>query len=115
MRNCSEPKARDMRLKELKKMLLARDYKLNIVNKCIRKARAIPRSEALKDVVKEAGTPVFVVLFDPRMPSINNIVTKHWMTMVNTDPHLREVFPAPPSLPKRLVEIWEPSRSEPGS
>ena len=79
-------------------MLLARDYKLNIINECIRKARAIPRSEALKDVVKETETPrpVFVVLFDPRMPSIASIVTKHWRTMVNTDPRLREVFPAPP-------------------
>ena len=87
-----------MRLEELKRMLLARDYKLNIVNECIRKARAIPRLEALKDVVKEVGTPrpVFVVLFDPRMPSISNIVTKHWRTMINTDPYLREVFPAPP-------------------
>ena len=75
-----------------------KDYKLNIVNECIRKARAIPRSEALRDVVKEVTTPrpVFVVLFDPRMPSIGNIVTKHWRTMVNTDPYLHEVFPAPP-------------------
>ena len=87
-----------MRLEELKRMLLARDYKLNIINECIRKARAISRTKALKDVVKEVKTPrpVFVVLFDPRMPSIANIVTKHWRTMVTTDPYLREVFPAPP-------------------
>ena len=88
----------DRGLEELKGMLLARDYKLNIINECIRKARAIPRSEAIKDVVKEVGTPrpVFVVLYDPRMPSIGNIVTKHWRTMINSDPYLREVFPAPP-------------------
>ena len=75
-------------------MLIARDYKLNIINECIRKARAIPRSETLKDVVKEIGFPwpVFVVMFDPRMPSIGIIVTKHWRTMVDTDPYLREVF-----------------------
>ena len=79
-------------------MLVARDYKLNIVNECIRKARAVPRKEALKDVIKEVGNPrpVFVVLYDPRMPSVSSIVTKHWRTMVNTDPYLREVFPAPP-------------------
>ena len=78
----------DRGLEELKGMLLARDYKLNIINECIRKARAIPRSEALKDVVKEVGTPrpVFVVLYDPRMPSIGNIVTKHWRTMINSYP-----------------------------
>ena len=92
--NCTEPEVRDRRLEELKMLLLARDYKLNIINECIRKARAIPRSEALKDVVKEIGTPwpVFVVLFDPRMPSIAKIV--NWRTMVSNDPYLREVFPA---------------------
>ena len=58
VRNCTEPEARDRRLKELEEMLLTRDYKLNIVNECIWKARA----EALKDVKKEAGNPrpVFV-------------------------------------------------------
>ena len=35
VRNCSEPEARDMRLEELKEMLLARNYKLNIINECI--------------------------------------------------------------------------------
>ena len=82
----------------LKDILLACNYKLNIINECIRKARAVPRNEALKDVNKEIGNPrpVFVVLYDPRMPSVSNIVTKHWRTMVNTDPYLREVFPAPP-------------------
>ena len=94
--NCSEP--RDMRFEELKKMLLARDYKPNIINENICKARAIPRSEALKDRFKEETTPrpVFIVLFDKRMPSVGNMVTKHWRTMVSSDPYLKEVFPAPP-------------------
>ena len=98
VRNCSEPETRDMRFKELKRMLLARDYKPNIINENIRKARAIPRSEALKDCFKEETTPrpVFVVLFDKRMPSVGNMVTKHWRTMVSSDPYLKEVFPAPP-------------------
>ena len=111
VRNCSEPEARDMRLEELKEMLLARNYKLNIINECIRKARAVPRNEALKDVNKEIGNPrpVFVVLFDPRMPSVSSIVTKHWRTMVNTDLYLREVFPAPPLIAEKSVEIWEVS------
>ena len=98
VRNCSEPKTRDMRFEELKRMLLARDYKPNIINENIRKARAMPRSEALKDRFKEETTPrpVFVVLFDKRMPSVGNMVTKHWRTMVSSDPYLKEVFPAPP-------------------
>ena len=94
VRNCSEPKTRDMRFEELKRMLLARDYKPNIINENIRKARAIP----LKDCFKEETTPrpVSVVLFDKRMPSVGNMVTKHWRTMVSSDPYLKEVFPAPP-------------------
>ena len=65
MQNCLELEARDIRLEELKKMLIAWDYKLSIINKCIRKAQAIPHSEPLKDIVKEIGNPppVFVVLF----------------------------------------------------
>ena len=33
----------------------------------------------------------------PRLSgALGKIVTKHWRTMINTDPRLREVFPAPP-------------------
>ena len=39
---------------------------------------------------------MFVVHYDPRLPSVTGIVKKHWRTMVNTDPHLKEVFPLPP-------------------
>ena len=75
VRNCTEPEARDRRLKELKEMLTARDYKPNIINDCIRKAQAMPRNETLKDIIKEVGTPrpVFVVLYDPRMPSAEDV------------------------------------------
>ena len=37
-----------------------------------------------------------MVYYDPRLPSITGIVRKHWRTMVNNDPHLKEVFPLPP-------------------
>ena len=39
--------------------------------------------------------PVFVIHYDPRLPSIPTIVQKHWRTMIQ-DPRLKEVFPAPP-------------------
>ena len=49
-------------------------------------------------VEKSAVTrrPVFVLHYDPRLPSVTGIVKKHWRTMVSTDPHLKEVFPLPP-------------------
>ena len=48
VRNCTEPEARDMRLEELKEMLLARDYKLNIINECIRKPKQFLVQKLLK-------------------------------------------------------------------
>ena len=71
-------------------MLLTRNYPKNIINNAIKKAAAIPRSEALKRVEKSkvSDRPVFTVMHDPRMPSYSNIMKKHWKTMVTTDPQL---------------------------
>ena len=99
IRICSREEDRDRRLEELKTMLLDRDYKLGIVNAAIRKAKAIPRLEALKKVVRskeEARRPVMVVTYDPRLPAIPALVTKHWRAMCREDPYLREVFQKPP-------------------
>jgi hypothetical protein len=64
----------------------------------IAKARAIPRQQALRKVVKTNNQtrPVFVVSWDPRLPSIDTIQKKHWRAMTTMDPYLREVFPQPP-------------------
>ena len=77
-------------------MLLARDYSNKIIDAAIEKACNIPRSEALKRVVKQANNDrtVFVVTYDPRLPSISKIVNKHYRTMIQ-DPHLKEVFNKP--------------------
>ena len=79
-------------------MLIARNYKKNIINSAIERAVAIPCSEAIKRVVRQKSTnrPVFVITYDPRLPSISNIVNKHYRTMVASDPHLKQVFPEPP-------------------
>ena len=61
-------------------MLLNRDYKASIVNNAIRKAKEVPRKEALKRVMKEKEVerrPVMVTTYDPRLPSISSIVNKH--------------------------------------
>ena len=110
VRICSEPITRDIRLEELKSLLLARSYKPGIVNAAIDRARAIPRNEALKKVVKnenESKRPILVVPYDPRLPGIPAIVKKHWRTMTS-DPHLKEIFPLPPLVAyKRPANIKE--------
>ena len=71
-----------------------------MVNTAIAKARAIPRVKALEYVVKSSviKRPVFVVSWDPRLPSIDAIQRKHWRAMINLDPYLKEAFPEPPLL-----------------
>ena len=98
IRICSEEEDRDKRLAELKQMLLSRDYKPRVIDAAIQKALAIPRSEALKRVVKKQETDrkVFSVLYDPRLPKLSSIVTKHWRVMVNNDSRCREVYKKPP-------------------
>ena len=79
------------------RFLLSRDYKPSIIDSAIGKARNVPRREALKKVHIEnsSSRPVFVIHYDPRLPSIPAIVQKHWRTMIQ-DPRIKEVFPAPP-------------------
>ena len=88
---------RDSRLKELKDMLLAKDYKPKLIDAAIEKALAVPWEEAIKRVVKNKNTDrkVFAVKYDPRLPSIPGILHKHYCTMVQDDPYLKSVFPKP--------------------
>ena len=53
VRICSEPITRDMRLQELRQLLLSRDYKAGIIDAAILRAKAIPRSEAIMKVIKK--------------------------------------------------------------
>jgi hypothetical protein len=108
-------------LEELKNLLLSRNYKNNIINVAVEKDRAIPRIEALKKVEKDKTNqrPVFVVQYDPRLPSITSIVRKHWRSMVNQDPQLKETFPlAPlvaykvaPNLRSKLIRAKVPEKT----
>ena len=52
VRICSEAETREMRFLKLKSMLLARNYRSGMIDAALKKARAIPREEALKCVVK---------------------------------------------------------------
>ena len=83
---------------ELKNMLEKRKYPSSIIEAAIAKSRAIPRETALRKVVRQdtQSRPVFVALYDPRMPNIPNITRKHWKSMITQDKYLEDVFPKPP-------------------
>ena len=99
IRICSNQNTRDKRLEELKQLLIERNYKKNIINSAINRAKQIPRKKALERVnltKNEDRRPVFSVMYDPRLPALPSIVKKHWRTMVGNDAQLKEVFPLPP-------------------
>ena len=79
-------------------MLLSRNYPKKLINNNIERALAVPRTEALKRVVRKSDTDrvVFAVTYHPALPSVPAIVGKHHRTMVNKDPMLKEVFTKPP-------------------
>ena len=79
VRICSLPETRDQRLLELKEMFLEREYRPNIVDFAISRARDIPRKVALRKVVKPVSSkrPIAVVSWDPRLPPIDTIQQKH--------------------------------------
>jgi len=97
VRICSDEDEREARFSELKEMLLSRDYQPGLITSAINRARAIPRSEALKRVIRPEGAyrPVFCVQYDPRMPSMNKIIQKHYRTMITVDPAMKDTFPLP--------------------
>ena len=97
-RICCEEETREQRFMEMKHMLIDRDYPRGVIDGAIAKARAIPRQQALKRVPRQHTTsrPTFVVAYDPRLPSISNITTKHWRAMVYQEDVLGTVFPKPP-------------------
>ena len=68
---------------ELKQLLLDRGYKRGAIKAARDKALAIPRSEALKKVVREKTTSrvVLAITHHPKLPSVPKIVNRHWRMM----------------------------------
>ena len=55
----------------------------------------ILREHVLKKVNKKKNeSTVFVITYNPALPSISGILKKHWRVM-SQDPYLKQVFPAP--------------------
>jgi hypothetical protein len=89
---------RDKRLEDLKQSLLERGYSEKMLDISINKVRKVPREAALQKVnrAKEIKRPVFPVTYDPRLPSVTTLISKHWRSIISRDKHLKEVFPSPP-------------------
>ena len=97
VRTCTNPETRDIRLDDLKELLLARKYPEDLVNKSLNKARKIPRKVALMKVkrkLKEKG-PIFATKYDPRMTALQPIIAKHWRSMVLQDKHVEKISANP--------------------
>ena len=73
------------------------------MNDAIQRVLDMNREEALKyRPKKENDRTIFVITFNPTLPSVSQILQKHWRVMT-TDPYLKKVFPQPPR-PKNLKD-----------
>jgi len=97
-RICSEEETTRFRMSDLKKMLLKRKYRPNVINSAIEKAMSIPRSSLLEEKIK-AGSDriVFNLLYNPKLPSISSIVNRHWKAMTE-NPEMKVIFAEPPMI-----------------
>ena len=91
IRICTKIENRDKRLAELKDLLIARDYPENLVTRAIERAKKIPRRIALMKIRKKESEnrPVFSNQYDPRLPAIQQVVAKHWRSMVTQNKYLK--------------------------
>ena len=82
-RICSEDETFERRLLELQDLLKERCYKNSIIEDAFKRARQIPRQEAIKRVTynRTSKKVTFVIPFDPRLPKISIIVKKHFELM----------------------------------
>ena len=79
-------------------MLLSRKYNANIVNEAIKKASNLDRKEILKKVTRNKNErEVLAVTYHPKIPSLTNMIKKHWRTMVK-DAKAKETFKLPPMI-----------------
>ena len=110
-RICSENNKKEKRFSELEEMLLERNYSPGLIKSARAKAGAISREVALRPAPASPTTnrrPVWTVSWDPRLPSFEAINMKHWRTMTEQDPYLKQVFKEPPIVAhKRVKNIRE--------
>ena len=98
VRICSTKQILKQRLEELKTMLLSRKYNKIVVNVALDKAWSMDRKTTLlRRERKQNERVVLALTYNPRLPSVSNIIKKHWNTMTK-DPNLVKTFNKPPML-----------------
>ena len=102
VRICSEITSREKRFLELRDFLLSRGYRPKAIEAAINKAKLISRKDAIKkkNPNKKEDRNVFVITYNPALPSLSKILSKHWRTMTK-DPYLKSVFTKPPMVAYR--------------
>jgi hypothetical protein len=100
-RNCSTPEAADLRYEEVAARLRQREYAETVIEAGISKAKAVPRDEALRKVVRQQGgggrRHRLVTEFDRRSsPALVGILKANYEQMKDRDQRMGRIFPNPP-------------------
>ena len=98
LRICSKKSDLDKRLEELYSMLISRNYNKNIVRNAITLVKTLDRQTHLQKVVKKTNDRiVLAITYNPKLPSLPQIVKKNWRTLAK-DQNMKKIFPAPPMI-----------------
>ena len=118
VRIVTNPDTLKERMKELADLLISRDYRKKVVYDNLNEVIKIPRTEALKRVIRDKPKrTIFCLTFDPRLPDISKILKKHFSVLIK-DSFMRGCFGVNPpmvawrkcdSLKKLLVKSRVPA------
>ena len=96
LRICSKSDSFQDRLEELRHDLLSRCYPAKVIEDSFRRVKSVTREEALKRVERsQTEREPIIVTYHPSLPSVSQIVHKHWSVLTNTSPDLKRCFPKP--------------------
>jgi hypothetical protein len=96
LRICSTKATLEKRLKELGNMLLSRNYNKNVIKNAISRVESMDRSVSLNKVTKNKNERIVLALtYNPKLPSVPQILKKHWRTLTK-DKKMLQIFPQPP-------------------
>ena len=70
----------------------SRGYNKTFIEEQIRKAAETPRSDLLKEKIKEPATRIpFITTYNRTLPSLNGIISKHW-NILQIDRDIKDIF-----------------------
>ena len=99
LRICSERSTLEMRLQELKNLLISRGYRPNSVDFAIQKVLKTERQTALIQKPKQDKNNervVFAIKYHPHNKSIKEIVQRHYRALLQFDPLMEQIYKQPP-------------------